>query len=95
VIDRRCGLARLASALVLLAILSACGPRTKEDLIERTRGVETRVELEKAAGKPNDIAKMGPVETWTYRASNGDVIFLIIGDKVTLQAAGGGERRSR
>jgi hypothetical protein len=33
------------------------------------------------------------VETWTYRASNGDVVFLIVGDTVTLQAAGGSERK--
>jgi hypothetical protein len=36
--------------------------------------------------QPSDISKLGPVEQWTYKASNGDVVFLIVGDKVTMQA---------
>jgi len=47
--------------------------------------------LERALGKPDDITKLGPVETWRYKASNGEVIFLIVGDDVTLQAAGGSD----
>ena len=27
------------------------------------------------------------MEQWTYKASNGTVVFLIVGDTVTLQAA--------
>jgi hypothetical protein len=68
-------------------LLTGCG-RSKEDLIEKSRGVSTRAELEQALGKPSDISKLGPVEQWTYKASNGTVVFLIVGDKVTLQAAG-------
>lgn len=68
-------------------LLIGCG-RSKEDLVQKSRGVSTRAELEQALGKPSDIAKLGPVEQWTYRASNGSVIFLIVGDKVTLQATG-------
>ena len=68
-------------------LLTGCG-RSKEDLIEKSRGVSTRAELEQALGKPSDIHKLGPVEQWTYKASNGMVVFLIVGDKVTLQAAG-------
>jgi len=83
---------RALGALLLLA-LAACGPSTKEELIEKARTVSTRAELEKALGRPSDLAKLGPMETWTYRASNGEVVFLIVGDKVTLQAAGGGERQ--
>ena len=72
----------LAAGLVI-----GCG-RSKEDLIQKSRDVSTRAELEQALGKPSDIAKLGPVEQWTYQASNGTVIFLIVDDKVTLQAAG-------
>ena len=36
-----------------------------------------------------DIAKLGPGETWTYKGKNGDVVFLILGDTVALQATGG------
>jgi hypothetical protein len=68
-------------------LLTGCG-RSKEDLIEKSRAVSTRAELEQALGKPSDISKLGPVEQWTYQASNGTVVFLIVGDKVTLQAAG-------
>ncbi len=73
---------------VALCALVSCSSPTKEDIIGKTRNVSTRDALEKAAGKPSDIAKLGPSEKWTYRASNGDVVFVIVGDKVTLQAAG-------
>jgi hypothetical protein len=62
--------------------------RSKEDLVEKSRNVSTRAQLQQALGKPSDISKVGPVEQWTYKASNGTVVFLIVGDKVTLQATG-------
>jgi hypothetical protein len=82
------------SALAIL-LLVACGPPTKEQLVEKARAIETRAELEKALGRPDDIAKLGPVETWTYRAKNGQVVFLIVGDRVTMQAAGGDTEKRR
>lgn len=69
-----------------VGLVAGCG-RTKEDLVEKARTVSTRAELERALGKPSDISKLGPVEQWTYKASNGTVMFLIVGDQVTLQAA--------
>lgn len=74
---------------VLAAGLAIGCSRSKEDLVEKSRNVSTRAELEQALGKPSDISKVGPVEQWTYKASNGTVVFLIVGDKVTLQATGG------
>jgi hypothetical protein len=79
--------AGLLVGVLVVAMLAACG-RTKEDLVQMSRGVGTRAELERALGKPSDISKLGPVEQWTYKASNGTVVFLIVGDKVTLQATG-------
>jgi hypothetical protein len=73
---------------VLAASLAIGCSRSKEDLIEKSRNASTRAELEQALGKPSDISKLGPVEQWTYKASNGDVVFLIVADKVTLQATG-------
>lgn len=73
--------------LLAAGLLVGCS-RSKEDLIQKSRGVGTRAELEHALGKPSDISKLGPVEQWTYEASNGTVVFLIVGDKVTLQATG-------
>jgi hypothetical protein len=77
----------LLCGLVALS-LSSCGAPTKEDILTKARNVSTRSELEKALGKPDDIGKLGPVEKWTYKASNGEVVFVIVGDKVTLQATG-------
>ncbi len=77
-----------ALAAALAAGLSACGRRTKEEMIERVRNVETRSQLESALGRPDDIRKLGPVEMWTYQASNGQVVFLVVRDQVTLQATG-------
>jgi len=73
---------------VLAAGLAIGCSRSKEDLVEKSRNVSTRAQLEQALGKPSDISKVGPVEQWTYKASNGTVVFLIVGDKVTLQATG-------
>jgi hypothetical protein len=75
---------------VALLLLAACGERTKEDIIAKARHVSTRDDLEKALGKPADIGKLGPIERWTYTASNGEVVFVIVGETVTLQAAGSG-----
>jgi hypothetical protein len=76
-----------AVALVaMLASLSTCGPPDKEDMLKKAANVHTKAELEQALGKPSDIAKLGPLEKWTYKASNGEVIFLITGDAVAMQA---------
>lgn len=80
---------RLVTVALALLLLAGCGGTpTKEDLLARAEKAQTRAELEKALGKPDDITKLGPVETWVYRASNGQVVFVVLGDKVTLQAAG-------
>jgi hypothetical protein len=79
---------RMGVVLLSLWGLVACGSPTKEDLIARSRDVSTRADLEKALGQPSDITKVGPVEQWTYKARNGAVVFVILGDTVTLQVAG-------
>ena len=82
------GLTRVLAGGLIVTALVACGRGTKEDILAKGRDVSTRAELEKALGKPDDISKLGPAETWRYKASNGEVVFVILGDKVTLQAAG-------
>ena len=79
---------RLAAAVLAALLLTACGPPTKEELLRKAEGISKKADLEKALGRPEDIAKLGPMERWTYKAKNGEVIFLIVGDTVTLQAAG-------
>lgn len=88
----RPSVAATAVCTVALLLFTACGERTKEDIIEKARNVSTRNDLEKALGKPGDIAKLGPIERWTYKASNGAVVFVIVGEQVTLQAAGPGDK---
>jgi hypothetical protein len=84
---------RACCAALIIALLTGCGKVTKEDLVQKARNVSTRAELEKTLGKPTDIAKLGPLERWTYKASDGEVVFLIVGDHVTLQAAGGSDEK--
>jgi hypothetical protein len=48
--------------------------------------VTTRAELEQMLGPPDDRNKLGPIETWTYEASDGKVTYLITGDTVQIQA---------
>jgi|SRR5262245_3023774 len=85
-----------AVLLWMLATGLATGcSRTKEDILEKSRGITVRADLERALGKPSDINKLGPVEQWTYKASNGTVVFLIVGDTVTLQAAVPDERKDK
>jgi major membrane immunogen (membrane-anchored lipoprotein) len=81
---RLAGLAMIALAL----LVTACGPSSKEDMVAKAREVKTRAELERALGKADDVSKLGPLEKWTYKARNGQVVFVLVGDVVTLEAAG-------
>jgi hypothetical protein len=84
---------RFCSFSIFLALsLSGCGSMSKQEMTQKTANVSTKAELEKMLGKPGDFNKIGPMETWTYKASDGDVTFVIMGDKVTLQAAGGNKK---
>jgi hypothetical protein len=76
---------------VLLGLV-ACGRGTKEEIVAKARDISARAELERVLGRPDDITKLGPLETWRYKASNGEVVFVIVGDTVTLQAAGTPEK---
>jgi hypothetical protein len=79
---------RLTASLAALAlVVTACGPPTKHEILTKTEHVRTKADLESALGAPDDRDKMGPIETWTYDAKDGEVTFLITGDTVRLQAA--------
>lgn len=82
---------RLAAALGSLLGAAAmawvgCGPPTKHEIVKKAEGVDTKQELEAALGAPDDIDKLGPVERWTYRASDGQVEYVITGDAVALES---------
>ncbi len=74
----------LLTAGFAVGLLAGCGEPTKEDIVKKSEGLDTKQQLEKALGQPSDISKLGPVETWTYAAANGSVSFVIAGDRVTL-----------
>lgn len=85
---------RFLAVLTMVAFLglAGCGKPTKQDLLKKAEKVETAAELEKKLGKPDDVngVDVGIIkaETWTYKAKDGKVVFTIIGDKVTIKAAG-------
>ena len=72
-------------AFIALAIVG-CNDR-KEDILKKSENATTRDQLRAAIGDPDDINKLGPIETWTYDASNGRVTFTFAGDTVTLKTA--------
>jgi hypothetical protein len=87
------GVSARVAGLALVALLAGGCAQSKEDMIRKAEGVSSKSELESRLGRPDDISKLGPMETWTYEASNGQVVFLIVGDTVTWPAAGAGERK--
>jgi hypothetical protein len=72
------------SALLTAAITVGGCTQSKEDILKKAEGASTKTALEDALGRPDDIQKLGPLETWTYRGSNGAVSFVIAGEQVTL-----------
>ena len=79
-------LARTLVALLGLVLLTACFAPSKADLIKKAKGVKSRAELESALGEPSEVSKLGPIEKWTYVASDGKVVFVLAGDTVTFEA---------
>ena len=86
-VTRMLRFARLA-ALALPLLLIACGPPSTEDALKKAEKAGTKAELEKALGSPTEIQKLGPLEQWTYKTSDGSVTFVIAADKVTLASGG-------
>ena len=83
---------RLGTLIVLMllsGLLLGCGDPSKSQLLDKAKGAATRDQLRSALGEPDDLAKIGPLEKWTYSASDGEVIYIITGDSVTLELAGG------
>ena len=75
----------LLVAFAAVAVLG-CGPPSQHDILKQAEGVETKQELEAKIGAPDEVDKLGPLEKWTYRASDGEVEFVITGDNVGLKS---------
>lgn len=82
----------LAAALLLAGLAAACDDST-QDILSKAEGAKTKAALLDALGDPDSVSKLGPIETWTYEASNGEVSFLITGDSVALKSAGGTKKK--
>jgi len=76
----------LFAALALASLLAGCFGESKADLLKKAEGVDTTAQLEAALGAPDEVDKLGPLEQWTYEATDGKVVFAIVGGKVTLEA---------
>ncbi len=72
--------------LVTLLGMLACGPSTQHEIMKKAEGVETKQQLESALGAPDEVDRLGPIETWTYAGSDGAVEFVITGDKIRLES---------
>lgn len=70
-------------AVLSVVFLAGCGRGSKQDIVKKGEKASTRAELEKALGKPDKFDKIPLGEIWTYTASDGEVKFTILGDKVT------------
>lgn len=85
-------LRRAVGVVVLAAPLVACGRGTKHDVMQKSEGATTRADLERVLGKPDrfESAGVGPLrmETWTYRASDGEVLFVVAGNTVVSRTTG-------
>jgi len=81
-------MSRMISLLLAFAAVAVlgCGPPSQHEILKQAEGVETKQELEAAIGAPDEVDKLGPMERWTYRASEGDVEFVITGDKVKFKS---------
>lgn len=79
---------RITSFLLALAVAVSlgCGPPSQHEILEKAEGLETKQELEAAIGAPDEVDKFGPLERWTYLAADGEVEFVITGNRVALEA---------
>lgn len=74
----------IAWLLAGLLLLSGCFEDSKSEILAKAEQAGDKAGLRDALGEPDDVDKVGPLETWTYKASDGSVSFVIAGDTVTL-----------
>ena len=75
---------KLLLAAGLMLAVAACGKPTKESMLQKAGNAKKSAEVVTLLGQPDDIGKIGPLEVWTYKASNGKVVFTMLADNVTL-----------
>lgn len=76
----------MGESILVAAVTSTAGSSvSKHEILEKTEGVTTMADLKSVLGEPAERDKLGPVEIWTYKASDGKVTFLVTGETVVLQ----------
>jgi hypothetical protein len=76
-------------AVTMLAAFAGCDTSpTKAEILKKAAGLKTKEELEKVLGAPAKLDKLGPLERWTYNASDGVVVFTIVAGRVALDETG-------
>jgi hypothetical protein len=78
---------KLVLAAGLMLAVAACGKPTKEAMLQKAGNAKKSAEVVALLGQPDDIGKIGPLEIWTYKASNGKVVFTMLAENVTLVVA--------
>ena len=85
------------AAVVSLCMLSGCGTPSKQDVIAKANGIKKKDKLQEALGKPDNLQYMeiplGAMETWTYKCSDGEVVFQIWKDKIIMKATGSDDKQ--
>ncbi len=79
---------QLCALVIAIPLLTGCFEDSKAEILAKTEDISDKAALRDALGKPDDISKLGPLETWTYNASNGSVAFVIAGSVVTIRKTG-------
>jgi hypothetical protein len=75
--------------LSLLMGLGGCDSSpTKAEILKKATGLKTKEDLERVLGVPAKLDKLGPLERWTYNASDGIVVFTIVAGRVALDQTG-------
>ncbi|HEY3320717.1 MAG TPA: hypothetical protein VGP72_09660 [Planctomycetota bacterium] len=86
------GLLRILAACTLIFALAGCGNGSRQDIMEKAKEAKNAKELRAALGKPDKIDSVEVLsvrnETWTYKGSDGEVVFQLMNDKVILKASG-------
>ena len=76
----------LLAVLLMAGALAGCGDPTKAEILKKSEGADTKALLEKTLGQPDEVKKLGPLESWIYAAADGSVTFFLAGDQVTTSA---------
>ena len=73
------------SFLILALALTGCEDGTIAGIANKSASITTSAELEKVLGKPQSIEKSVLGQKWKYKATDGEVAFIISADKVQMR----------